>query len=172
MSHEERFFQKVNKTSSCWLWEGALTSRGYGSFGVNGKTISSHRYSFEMHLSQIPEKMFVCHSCDVRNCVNPNHLWLGTHSDNMKDMVAKDRQGYQMRTLTHCKIGHDFSIYGFRTFTRKNGKIEKYCKECKRLSDSKRVGKNLEYMREYNRKNRDKLNEQRRAKYHAEKNKE
>lgn len=77
-----------------------------------------------------------------------------------------------MRTLTHCKIGHDFSIYGFRTFTRKNGKIEKYCKECKRLSDSKRVGKNLEYMREYNRKNRDKLNEQRRAKYHAEKNKE
>jgi hypothetical protein len=170
MSYEERFFQKVDKTESCWLWKGALNSRGYGSFGVNGKATSAHRYSYEIHIGEIPEGINVCHSCDVRNCVNPKHLWLGTHSDNMKDMVEKNRQGYQMRTHTHCKRGHDFSVYGFRTFTRKNGKVEKYCRECKRISDSKRVGKNLEYMREYNRKNRDKLNEARRIKYHDKKN--
>ena len=169
MSYEERFFQKVDKTESCWLWKGALNSRGYGSFSFEGKIISSHRYSYETYVGKIPEGMHVCHSCDVRNCVNPEHLWAGTHSDNMKDMVSKDRQGYSMRTQTHCKKGHDFSVYGFKTFTRKNGKVEKYCKECKRVSDSKRVGKNLEYMREYNKKNRDKLNEQKRNLYHSRK---
>jgi hypothetical protein len=165
MPYEERFFQKVDKTESCWLWKGALSSRGYGSFSVDGKIKSAHRYSYEMNKGKIPEGMHVCHSCDVRNCVNPEHLWVGTHSDNMKDMVSKDRQGYSMRTQTHCRKGHDFSVYGFKTFTRKNGKVEKYCRECKKISDSNRGGKNLEYMREYNKKNKDEINRKRRIKY-------
>jgi hypothetical protein len=171
-SIEERFFQKVNKTDSCWLWTGAVNSRGYGSIGVAGKTTSAHRLSYLWFKGEIPEGMFVCHTCDIRACVNPEHLWVGTNSDNMKDMIAKDRHGRSMRTQTHCRTGHDLAIVGFRTFTRKNGKFEKYCKECKRISDSKRVGKNLEYMREYNRKNKEKLNEQQRNLYHARKGKQ
>lgn len=165
MSYEERFFQKVDKTNSCWLWTGARNSRGYGSFSFNGKIVSAHRYSYELHKGKIEDGLFVCHSCDNPSCVNPEHLWAGTHSENMKDMVAKDRQGYPMRTHTHCRRGHDFSVFGVKTFTRQNGKIERYCKECKRISDLKRRGKNLEYMREYNAKNRDEINRKRREKY-------
>lgn len=172
MSYEERFFQKVNKTDSCWLWTGAVNSKGYGSMMFEGKVTSTHRLSFMWFKEEIPKGMHICHSCDVPACVNPEHLWVGTHSDNMQDMIAKDRHGRSMRTQTHCRRGHEFAIFGFKTFTRKNGKVEKYCKECKRISDSNRVGKNLEYMREYNRKNKEKLNEQQRNLYHSRKNKE
>lgn len=172
LSPEERFFQKVNKTDSCWLWTGAVSSRGYGSVTFQRKVVSTHRLSYMWFKGEIPDGMFVCHTCDIPACVNPDHLWLGNNSDNMQDMIAKDRHGRSMRTQTHCRKGHDFAIFGFKTFTRKNGKVEKYCKECKRISDSNRVGKNLEYMREYNRKNRDKLNEQKRLQYHARKNQE
>ena len=135
MSIEERFFEKVNKTDSCWLWTGALSSSGYGSFGVAGKATAAHRYSYQIHNGEIPEGLIICHTCDTPSCVNPDHLWLGTYSDNMKDMVAKDRHGSSSRVQTHCRRGHDFDIYGFKTFTRSNGKVERYCQECKRISD-------------------------------------
>jgi len=135
LSVKERFFEKVNKTNSCWLWTGALTSRGYGSFGVEGKVTSAHRYSYQIHIGKIPKGLIICHSCDVPACVNPEHLWAGTTSDNMKDMVAKNRNGNSSRMHTHCRRGHDFNIYGFKTYTKKNGKVERYCRECKRISD-------------------------------------
>ena len=135
MSIEERFFQKVNKTDSCWFWTGAFTSRGYGSFGVNGKNISAHRYSYQMHIGEIPKGLVICHKCDTPSCVNPEHLWAATQSDNMKDMVFKDRHGASSRTQTHCRKGHDFDIYGFKIYTKKNGKVERYCQECKRIAD-------------------------------------
>ena len=90
-SYEERFFQKVDKTDTCWLWNGALTSSGYGSIGINGKRISAHRFSYETFIGEIPEGMFVCHSCDVKICVNPEHLWVGTQYENMSDMWKKGR---------------------------------------------------------------------------------
>lgn len=168
-SYEERFLQKVTKTESCWIWIGALNSRGYGSFLFNGKITSAHRYSYEQYKGEIPEGLFVCHSCDNPRCVNPDHLWIGTHSENMKDMISKDRQGYPMRTQTHCRRGHEFAVVGVKTFTRSNGKVERYCKECKRISDAKRRGKNLEYMREYNARNREELSRKRREKYYRDK---
>lgn len=91
MSYEERFFQKVNKTESCWLWTGALNSRGYGSFRFNGKSESAHRYSFRYFNGEIQPGMIICHKCDVPACVNPQHLWEGTHLDNNQDCIAKGR---------------------------------------------------------------------------------
>ena len=91
MSYEDRFMQKVNKTETCWLWTGALNSRGYGSFGVYGKATSAHRYSYEHFKGKIPEGMIVCHSCDVPACVNPDHLWVGTYLDNSRDCIRKGR---------------------------------------------------------------------------------
>ena len=59
---------------------------------VDGRTVRVHRFSYEMYKGPIPKGMLVCHKCDVRNCVNPEHLWLGTYSDNNKDCAAKGRR--------------------------------------------------------------------------------
>lgn len=91
---EERFWERINKTESCWLWTGYTGSR-YGRLFDHGKTIPAHRLSYEIHKGPIPDGMYVCHSCDVTICVNPEHLFLGTQSENMRDMVKKGRHAYQ-----------------------------------------------------------------------------
>ena len=86
------FFQKVEKTDSCWVWTGCHSSLGYGKLTRNNKSYKAHRYSWMIHNGSIPSGMFVLHHCDVPNCVNPDHLFLGTQTDNMKDMDNKGRR--------------------------------------------------------------------------------
>ncbi len=90
-----RFWSKVDKTSTCWNWQGALNEKGYGLFKVGGKygvAAKTHRVVWKMLVGSIPINMCVLHKCDNRRCVNPDHLYLGTHQDNMNDMKNKDRQ--------------------------------------------------------------------------------
>jgi hypothetical protein len=90
MNDEERFWRKVDKTDGCWFWTGATHEDGYGCFHVNGKAYKAHRYSWFLKWNEHPA-MFVLHKCDNRNCVNPEHLFLGTNLDNVRDMIQKGR---------------------------------------------------------------------------------
>ena len=85
-----RFMHYVNKTESCWLWIGSKDNKGYGKTNIGSKIMAAHRAFYETFVGPIND-MFVCHSCDIPSCVNPDHLWLGSHEDNMKDMHKKGR---------------------------------------------------------------------------------
>lgn len=94
---EERFWPRVNKTESCWLWIGTRNHYGYGCLklgGRSGRLLTAHRIAFELTHGPIPEGLRVLHTCDVPACVNPAHLYLGTAADNTRDMIDRGRHGW------------------------------------------------------------------------------
>ncbi len=95
---EDRFWALVEKTDYCWEWKGYREDGRYGHFAVTPKDKQgAHRVAYQIKHGAIPKGMEVCHTCDNPGCVRPDHLFLGTHQDNMDDMKAKDRAKWQKK---------------------------------------------------------------------------
>ncbi len=128
---EQRFLRFVDKTDTCWLWTGYINQHGYGLFHPVDYTTtrSSHRVAYELWNEPIPIGLCVRHKCDVRNCVNPTHLELGTHKDNVKDMYDRNRQANINGTrnpnakLTDDDVREIRILYGFRFAQKELGKM-------------------------------------------------
>lgn len=93
----DRFWSKVRKTRSCWLWTGALSNHRYGHLKVSKKTVYAHRLSWQLHFGKVPARKCVLHQCDRPDCVRPDHLFLGTKLDNTRDMYRKGRNYWPKR---------------------------------------------------------------------------
>ena len=135
----ERFMEKVEKSDGCWIWKGFGMGNGYGGFHVGGRTVRkmvpAHRASYELHKGAIPEGMHVMHQCDVRRCVNPEHLKLGTRSDNMQDAARKGRVcTIGQSRKTHCVNGHELTPDN--TYVNKFG--HRRCHICRRAASRRR----------------------------------
>lgn len=89
----KRLWSRTERVGDCLIWKGAKTWNGYGRLSINNEAKLAHRVAWELSNQQeIPDGMVICHSCDTRDCINPEHLFLGTYKDNMEDMVSKGRK--------------------------------------------------------------------------------
>lgn len=93
LTPEERFWAKVDRSApdGCWNWIASRNKKGYGHFCFDNRVYQAHRFCYAMHYGSIPDGMYICHHCDNPSCVRPEHLFLGTHEDNTKDMIEKGR---------------------------------------------------------------------------------
>lgn len=90
----ERFWRRVDKSGPCWIWTGAQGHHGYGRIGIgghDGPTVLAHRVAWELSNGPVPEGLCVLHRCDNPPCVNPDHLFVGTQADNIRDCKEKGR---------------------------------------------------------------------------------
>lgn len=125
----ERFCEKVDFSGECWLWTASTHKQGYGTFRVHsgGKIVKAHRFAYELWVGEIPEGAQINHRCDNTACVRPEHLYAGTQTDNMQDMMRRGRHP-QCVPRTHCPQGHEFTEEN--TYVDRRG--FRQCRECGR----------------------------------------
>lgn len=135
MRWPDRFWAKVNKTETCWLWTAQIEASGYGIASLHGKNNKAHRVAWEMEHGPIPEGLTIDHLCRVRPCVNPAHMELVTSSENV---LRGEGVFVRNSRKTHCVRGHEFTPEN--TYLASNG--GRNCRECRRIN-----GRNLYHRR-------------------------
>lgn len=135
--------------SGCWIWMGSLDVKGYSrvSLGCLG-WVKAYRVSYELFKGPIPPDRLVCHKCSIPSCVNPDHLFAGTHQQNMQQAAAEGRMSRdQGAPVSHCKWGHPYS--GDNLHVTKAG--VRVCLECRRKRGQQWYARNREIECERNR---------------------
>lgn len=128
----------VVDNNGCWIWQGFINPRwGYGTTSHRGKMGYVHRWMYKVtHGVQLTREQYVCHSCDVKACCNPDHLWLGTNSENQQDSVRKRRHGETKKT--HCPNGHEYTRANTRIIGSASGGTARQCRICTKEYHRKR----------------------------------
>lgn len=129
----DNFLSKVIKTDTCWLWNGSIRTNGYGHYSNK----QAHRLSYEFFISSIPKGFLVCHKCDVKLCVNPDHLFVGTQFDNMRDASTKGRMTWKENHLR--TVEPERNAYGKRNghYTHPEKELKGEDKTNAKLTNSK-----------------------------------
>lgn len=106
---EERLLRHIEKIteSGCWLWAGCNSNHGYGQITIRPNRYLAHRLSYEIYKGPIPKNMHVLHKCDIKECCNPDHLFLGANQENIEDSSKKLRRGRVLDAETVKKIKND-----------------------------------------------------------------
>lgn len=116
---EKRLAKLIKKTDSCWLWQGALSYKGYGAFEVKGVVYKAHRFVYEWYVGPIPDGLQLDHLCFVKHCVNPDHL---------EPVTNRENQIRYKRTITSCPQGHPYDDRNTRIYQGR-----RWCRECDRI---------------------------------------
>jgi len=125
--NEKLFWSRAEWEGDCLIWKGKLYKDGYGNYSNK----RAHRLAYTLTTAEIPDGMYVLHSCDVRACINPAHLRVGTQKENIKESVAKGR--WPQSNKTHCPKGHEYNEEN----TAYWGK-GRFCRECDRIKNRRR----------------------------------
>jgi hypothetical protein len=123
----ERFWVRVEKTDTCWLWTGRVETNGYGRLSVSSDVtpLWAHRYAYELHKGAIPEGLQIDHLCRVRHCVNPGHLEAVTLRENL---MRGEGFGAKNIKKTHCPKGHEYTTENTIIY-----KSWRYCRTCRNI---------------------------------------
>ena len=121
---QDRFWSKVDKTETCWLWMASVDNRGYPQLHKDGGTVRAHRYAYELLVGSIPSGLDLDHLCRVRRCVNPTHLEPVTRKENSRRGMSPNMQAHR---ANRCRRGHPFTEAN--TIRKSNG--TRQCRTCR-----------------------------------------